>query len=317
MGNEIVKVNNNNSTEQTLEELKKSKRKGIGLLSLMHELYSRGLLDNAFKYFKFCAYPFRNRKEVQKYSFYNCGLIYLQRPGSVLVHTAARWKKQFNRDIKASAVPIIIMKPFGPSEIVYEYSDTENGIEPKYTINSFTSPVLPSLDKIPIEYYDKFKNLSKELGISYDEAKFGSSQAGKSVLLNTHTTYFYKKAEHKTPFIIVINQDISSVSSKIYTIIHEVAHILLGHNTVGINRSILELSTRKLPHIPYRDSLDNVICETEAETVVENVSKLIGYEYDATGYLKGYIKGSRDKVPVDHRLIIYVTDLIYSTIDKL
>lgn len=52
---------------------------------------------------------------------------YCSKTRFILVHTQTRWKNIYDRDIKCEATPIIILKPFGPTEIVYEYADTENG----------------------------------------------------------------------------------------------------------------------------------------------------------------------------------------------
>lgn len=310
---------NINSKNNEIElDKKNEKRKGYGLWTLMRELESRYLLDGAHDYFIFCnMLRFGYRKHIQKYSFYNCGLIYLQRPHATLVHTLNRWKKLYNRDIKANATPIIIIKPFGPAEIVYEYSDTENGKEPPITLSTFTKPVLPGFDNVPFEYFEKMVNVLKALGVSYGERKFGGSKAGEALFLNHFTSYVYKKVKHETPFSVVINQDIISNTTKVYTLIHELAHILLGHLINSENYNILDRATKNLPLMPCRADLDIVVQETEAETVVENVARLLGYKYDANEYLSGYIKGSRKDVPVDKGLIMYVTDFIYSTFEKV
>jgi hypothetical protein len=48
------------------------------------------------------------------YSPFNAMLIYTQMPGAHFVCTARRWRKDFRREIKISARPIVILQPMRP-----------------------------------------------------------------------------------------------------------------------------------------------------------------------------------------------------------
>src|ERR1700730_9993402 len=51
---------------------------------------------------------------VRFYSPFNAMLIYTQMPGAHFVCTARRWRKDYRREIKVSARPIVILEPMGP-----------------------------------------------------------------------------------------------------------------------------------------------------------------------------------------------------------
>jgi hypothetical protein len=48
------------------------------------------------------------------YSPFNAVLIYTQMPGAHFVCTARRWRKDYRREIKIGARPIVILQPMGP-----------------------------------------------------------------------------------------------------------------------------------------------------------------------------------------------------------
>src|SRR5260370_24524823 len=58
------------------------------------------------------------------YSPFNATLIYTQMPGAHFVCTARRWRKDFRREIKIGARPIVILQPIGPVLFVFDVSDT-------------------------------------------------------------------------------------------------------------------------------------------------------------------------------------------------
>src|SRR6202051_4783650 len=58
------------------------------------------------------------------YSPFNAMLIYVQMPGAHFVCTALRWLREYRREIKISARPIVILQPMGPILFVFDVSDT-------------------------------------------------------------------------------------------------------------------------------------------------------------------------------------------------
>src|ERR1700675_3409275 len=58
------------------------------------------------------------------YSPFNAMLIYTQMPGARFVCTALRWRRDYHREIKIGARPIVILQPMGPILFVFDVSDT-------------------------------------------------------------------------------------------------------------------------------------------------------------------------------------------------
>ena len=58
------------------------------------------------------------------YSPFNAMLIYTQMPGARFVCTARRWRRDYHREIKIGARPIVILQPMGPILFVFDVSDT-------------------------------------------------------------------------------------------------------------------------------------------------------------------------------------------------
>src|SRR3977135_3888233 len=58
------------------------------------------------------------------YSPFNAMLIYTQMPGARFVCTALRWRRDYHREIKIGARPIVILQPMGPILFVFDVNDT-------------------------------------------------------------------------------------------------------------------------------------------------------------------------------------------------
>src|SRR6202140_5634759 len=58
------------------------------------------------------------------YSPFNAMLIYMQMPGAHFVCTARRWRKDYRREIKIGARPIVILQPKNPGLFQHRGSAT-------------------------------------------------------------------------------------------------------------------------------------------------------------------------------------------------
>src|SRR6267378_2770515 len=94
------------------------------------------------------------------YSPFNAMLIYTQVPGAHFVCTARRWRKDYRREIKIGARPIVILQPMGPVLFVFDVSDT--------------AP-LPNASSVPIRIEDPFQvrsgKIGGELALNIENAK--------------------------------------------------------------------------------------------------------------------------------------------------
>src|ERR1700686_1043757 len=86
---------------------------------------------------------------VRFYSPFNAMLIYTQMPGAHFVCTALRWRRDYHREIKIGARPIVILQPMGPILFVFDVSDT--------------AP-LRNARSLPIQVKDPFQICSGKIG---------------------------------------------------------------------------------------------------------------------------------------------------------
>src|SRR5258708_31690365 len=65
---------------------------------------------------------------VGRFRFYfpfNAMLIHTQMPGAQFACTARKWQRDYGREIKINARPIVILQPMGPVLFLFDVSDTE------------------------------------------------------------------------------------------------------------------------------------------------------------------------------------------------
>jgi hypothetical protein len=241
---------------------------------------------------------------------YNAMMIHLQRPGSLSVMTAKNWRERFNRVIKPSANPLIILRPFGPIDIVWEVSDTDH--DPENEIIE-----LPTIIEKPFATDGTIPPGTLQLivenalcdGIVVDEEKFGALYAGQAAYYpntkqfnrgNSIITYTIE-----TLFQIACNNS-HSETDKCNTVFHELAHIYSGHVECDtdkspilgyhfyqieseVNRSKKEKSyVKEKKFLTDRRWLSTEAKEFEAESVAWLICNRFGIKTSAVEYLSGY-----------------------------
>lgn len=83
------------------------------------------------------------------YSPFNAMLIHTQMPGAHYVCTAPKWRRDYHREIKIGARPIVILQPMGPILFVFDVSDT--------------AP-LPNAPALPVRVNEPFQVRSGHIG---------------------------------------------------------------------------------------------------------------------------------------------------------
>ncbi|MCT1558194.1 hypothetical protein M3A96_08715 [Helcobacillus massiliensis] len=58
-------------------------------------------------------------------SCYNASLVHLQRPRAQFVATRRTWTRDLHRTIRPGAIPLIVLRPFGPIDLMYDIADTD------------------------------------------------------------------------------------------------------------------------------------------------------------------------------------------------
>ena len=216
---------------------------------------------------------------------YNAMLVYMQRPGAGEVATAAQWRA-LGAELKEGANPLVILRPFGPVEFVFEEGDLKPETKPKELSSIFE---IKKGEVSKTELYRFVENL-KGRGINVIFSVQGVNRAGyvTSARGNQHLYYKYGKYLYKIRWIsdIVINENLSD-AEKFAALIHEVAHIYCGHTgdqknsqMPGCDRRLLSQNDR----------------EFEAESVCWLITQRRGIDNPSHKYLAQYLDNN-DCIP--------------------
>jgi hypothetical protein len=219
------------------------------------------------------------------YSPFNAMLIYTQMPGAHFVCTARRWRRDYRREIKIDARPIVILQPMGPILFVFDASDT--------------AP-LPNERPLPVLAKDPFQvrsgKIGEQLALTIENAKRdgvrvseradGAQRAGsiQRALAGQHLEFtIAKKPVHKSRQIplwyeLLLNSRLSD-EARYATLVHELAHLYCGH-----------LGTPNGRWWPDRQNLLHAVREFEAESVSYLVCARLGIDTASEEYLAGYVR---------------------------
>lgn len=101
-------------------------------------------------------------------SLFNSAMILLQRPGAQYVENEYNWGRQFNRGINPDATPIVVLRPFGPVDFLYDLADTYGEDVPRHMLSSFVIPPMRPLDTHAFESFtDAVNNMAFHTERSY------------------------------------------------------------------------------------------------------------------------------------------------------
>jgi hypothetical protein len=212
-------------------------------------------------------------------------LIHTQMPGARFVCTALRWQRDYYREIKIGARPIVILQPMGPILFVFDASDT--------------AP-LPNARPLPIRVKDPFQvrsgKIGEQLALTIENAKrdgvrvseradgsqrAGSIQrarAGQHLELTIANEPMPKSTQIPLWFELVLNGRLSA-ETRYATLVHELAHLYCGH-----------LGTPNGRWWPDRQNLSHGVREFEAESVSYLVCARLGIETASEEYLAAYVR---------------------------
>jgi hypothetical protein len=225
------------------------------------------------------------------YSPFNAMLVHIQMPGTTYVATPHRWLREYNREIKPSARPLVMLQPRGPVMFVFDVADTEP---------------LPDAPPLPREVTDPFEvrrgRVRNELDLSVENAKrdgvrvspqhAGSQSAGvvRSVAGDGTLQVLAKLKPHPEYTTVRLRYEVllnaaHAPETKYASLTHELAHLYCGH-----------LGTPNESWWPDRRGLSHTIEEFEAESVSYLVCRRLGIDTPAAEYVANYV-GSNEIVP--------------------
>ncbi len=205
------------------------------------------------------------------YAPLNAFLIYTQRPTATFVASRSRWRKEFGRQLKEDARPIVILAPMSPVTFVFDLEDTEGNRIPKYFDEAYTVS-----GKLAEEKWTNTLNCCIEVDnfrIIYNEKSFLN---GACVSRRWGDDY-----------LIEINKNFEDIRLKYSLLVHELAHIYCGH--LGADEK-----DPKHRHWQNRAHLTKNQGEIEAETVAYLVCSRCGIVTRAIEYVAGYLKNPEE-----------------------
>lgn len=245
------------------------------------------------------------------YSPYNAMLLHIQMPGAQFVAPATRWLSLYDRDIKASARPLVILQPMGPVMFVFDVSDTEPRPKARPLPKAVDNPFEGLSGHVGPAYYERTIENAKRDGVKITTCKEGSQSAGSIMVQDSKTS-------EKIPFLIaknktgediftlllvryhlLVNEKISR-EARYATIVHELAHLYCGH-----------IGTPNVKWWPDRIGLANNVSEFEAESVAYLICKRLGIQIPSDLYLSGYLsKNDQDIPPISLERVLKAAGLI-------
>jgi hypothetical protein len=203
-------------------------------------------------------------------SIYHAMLVRIQRPGATAVGTVKRWA-EVGRKVKQGAIPIVLLRPFGPVSLVFEVSDTYGKSVPGDSLGSLR--VSGDLEPGELKNLQSFH--AKRHDVVVVEGKFGSALAGTASRF--HSKEQPQPANQFGGWLIRLN-NAHPVETQFGTLTHELGHIFCGHCGGDWNS-----------RWPDRRKLSLAAREVEAETVAALVCARKGLQTSSASYLNPYL----------------------------
>lgn len=257
---------------------------------LLHRSWKHKDSKEFFKFFDFIA-------KFHHYSRFNTMLVYLQNPDVTFFGGASYWKKKFNRIIKEDARAYLMLAPMSPVMMAYDVMDTEGKDSPEEFLKN-------GLGSNPFEVKGKIDPIVLENAIAV-AFSYGIKVIAKplSFFKGGHiTTIRSGKLE------IVLNES-NSAEENLAVLIHELAHLFLGHT--GHKQISLNNSDKKVKLLD-RTTLSTTGEELEAESVSFLLCKKLGLETRGAEYIAAYIKTKDDLIKFSYETVIKMADKIES-----
>ncbi len=226
---------------------------------------------------------------------YNAMLVCLQKPDAKFVMTATKWIK-YGRALKPEAQNIVILRPFGPVQCVYDVSDTVSAGGAEYSDLSDVE-LMNEIDKQFVTEKGLLDgSILKKLidGLPYYGISFNQNLRAANTYAGRIQKYSLDELRLSigdgdylscnSVFSLSVNSNYG-YADVFRTICHEFAHLLCEH----IDYDNKEKKKKNEEDGESRSSkMSRKECEFEAETVAWLVSKRVGVETRSVEYLAMY-----------------------------
>lgn len=240
--------------------------------SLLNQLFRESLLyQTSEEYYELLRFIQRLRG----FAPFNAMLLQIQKPGLQYAASRYDWKRRFNRVVKDGARPLVILWPFSPVAFVYDVSDTEGDPLPAGATDPFQA-----FGDVKPENILWHSHLLARSGIELRLIEFGAGLAGNVQRTEQEGLEIRSRAKEKkgkSSYIVRLNKA-HNPNVQFVTLVHELAHLYLGH--LGPDKSL---------SIPGRQIPDHNTAELEAESVSFLVCSRRGIHSNAEQYLSEFV----------------------------
>lgn len=261
------------------------------------ELLHRGLRyrdsKEFVKFFDFIA-------RFKHYSRYNTMLVYIQNPAVTFFGGVSYWRKGFGRDVKEDARPYIILAPMCPVMLVYDVFDTVGYLSPEEFMRKGLGRDPHAVKgEISLKTYEYAIEEAKNWGIKVSFKPFNYFKGGHVTTIAMGYIEICLKAE-------------ASREKNFEVLIHELAHLLLGHT----GHKKIQNEKKGKQKVLLQRNVTQSTAELEAETVSYLVCHKLNLQTQAAEYLAGYIDAEEDLLSFSYETVVKVTDRIESLFIK-
>ena len=215
--------------------------------------------------------------KLRNFAPFNAMLLQIQKSGLSHAAFATDSWQRFRRNPNERARHLFMLQPFGTASLVKNVADTEGKESPD------SEECIPAADAISRDRLETFKPILQDYHIEWLEVDEGDKRSGsirviqRALDTSAHTAYRMHINRNHPPAI------------QFATLVHELAHLLLGH-----------LGEDKNFRAPPRTGLSRPQVELEAESVSYLVCARNGIESKSEIYLSHY---------VGHHMTIYDIDI--------
>lgn len=213
---------------------------------------------------------------------YNAMLAQMQKPGATFVLTGKKWA-EYGRQPKLNGQKLIVLKPFGPVQCVFDFEDTEpipkatKVIEKADLIKKYTEGLQQAQGDLDNKTMNTLVSNLPVYGIYLDDNFMASNTYGGYIM-----PYYEQKLKVKIDkdyymevpscFVISINKKQTN-AVKFHTLCHELGHLFCNHQCYD---------KRKKRKLTLKEK------EFEAETVAWLMCKRHGISNPSEEYLASY-----------------------------
>lgn len=210
-------------------------------------------------------------RRMSNLSVYNAMLVRIQRPGAAAVATEKKWNA-IQRHVRPGAIPIVVLRPFGPVSFLYEAADTD-GFP---LLGEDANPFVAYGQMHEVEWGRLLKHHREKNAVRIEEKNFGTLLAGNARSVQAVPSLIPDSTQ--TEWLIQLNQN-HSIPTRFATLAHELGHIFCGH-----------CGSDPKGRWPNRATLPYAVRETEAEAVAYLACGRRNLEGASADYLSELIK---------------------------